>query len=123
MGKRQRESGRIQTELGDGYMFTVSFRGKNTDTSPEKVTQSTYTGAKENCYQDSKFTEITKTIVAGRTAETYSVINCLGYYTEYFLSDEKNVFELAELYVGQPNDQVEYRKTTHQILSTFKFLE
>lgn len=121
MGEKQKASGRTQTELWDGYIFSVSFRGKADETSSGKVAQSTYEGAKENCPPDARLTKISQTLVAGIISEIYKVTNCLGDYTEYFLSYGKNIFEITELYVGEPGDQAKYRITTQQILSTFRF--
>lgn len=120
MGKKQGDSGRTQTSLFDGYVFYVSSRGTD---SVDKVAQDTFNGSKENCYEQTKWSNITTSTLGGRASKTYSVTNCLGDYTENFVSNGKNTFEITQIYIGGSPEYSQYKSITNQILSTFKFTD
>lgn len=116
-----RQYPKTETELSDGYVFSVTLRGSvSSKNTVDSVTQGSREGA---CPDVSMIGETKKTFLAGREAQTYTV-NCLILdYTEYFVSDGKIIYQITQAYLGEPNDQVEYKKIVDQILSTFKFLE
>jgi len=118
IGKKQRDSGRTERSLFDGYIFYISIQGTD---SIEKLSQDSYTKAKQNCYEQTQFTEVTDKLIALKQAKTYSVVDCLGNYTENFVSNGDDTFELTQSYVGDEPEYSEYKKITDQILSTFKF--
>ncbi|MFZ2202780.1 MAG: hypothetical protein WAV56_05320 [Microgenomates group bacterium] len=123
MGKKQIASGRTQTDLSDGYIFYVSVRDDVSRSTVETISQQTYAGAKENCYEQSTISNITSTLINDKPAKTYNVLNCLGDYTEIFVSNGKKIFEITQIYVGEPVDRENYKSITIQILSTFKFID
>lgn len=120
MGEKQRKSGRTQSSLSDGFIFYVSVRGKSTI---EDEAEKTYNGAKQNCYEDSQLHDISNTTIDGKDAKTYYVTNCMGDYTEHFVANNGQVFEITQIYVGDEPEYSEYKKTTEQILSTFTFAQ
>lgn len=120
VGQKQIASGRTQTSLFDGYIFNISVRGKIGETSVDQVTNETYQGTKSTCEQ-AQLSAISAVIINSTPAKTYTVTNCMGDYTETFITDGKNIFELTQLYTGDATDQPKYQQITNQILSTFKF--
>ena len=118
IGEKQRKSGKTQSSLSDGFMFNISVRGASTI---EQEAEKTYNGAKQNCYEDSQLHRITDAKINGYDAKTYDVTNCMGDYTEHFISNNGNVFEITQLYVGDEPEYSEYKQTTAQMLSTFTF--
>lgn len=121
MGEKQKASGRIQTELADGYIFKVSIRNGTKEADLESLSGETYNYAKIACEGlNSTFSPITQISIAGKPARSYKVTNCLGDYTENFVLGDKNVFMITQIYTGEPADEAKYRETTQKILSTFK---
>ncbi len=104
-----------------GYFFNVTVRGLATGVTVDQVSKATLSGAKENCYAESTFTPIVDTTVVSRPAKSYSVTNCLGDYTEYFVSNGRYVFAITRVHAGEQTDKLAHEVTTSQILSTFKF--
>jgi hypothetical protein len=122
MGTKQKASGRTQTDLADGYILTVSVNAKSAGISVQSLAQQRYAGAKENCQQDATFTKITPGTLGSSAASTYTVTNCLGDYTEYFVENAKYIFEITQIYTGAPEDVPMYKQTSGQIASTFKMV-
>jgi hypothetical protein len=112
------EFNRPQTEIADGYIFYVNVRG---DEPVDVAAINTYEGAKQNCYETSVFPPISNSVIDGRISKTYNVKDCLGDYTENFVSNGNVTLELTQVYTGKEPEYSEYKATTEEILKTFKF--
>ena len=124
MGQKQIASGKIETELSDGYAFTVTKIGSIDTTSPKQEAEKEYSNSKESCPSDNAIVEIiAKTTIDNNEAYRFSVKDCLGDYTLSFVSSDKFVYSIIQLYVGDSEDYSGYKLITDQILSTFKFVE
>lgn len=112
IGPAQLASGKTQTELSDGYSFSVTKLGSTFQSDPKTEIGKAAQNSKENC---TSVSAISNVVIAGINAFRYSG-NCLGNYTTIYLSDGKNTYSITQLYT---NDS--YKTITDQILSTFKF--
>lgn len=123
IGPTQVASGRIQTELFDGYSFTVTFFSEAKDGSISVLSEKMYNSAKQAC-SEATFSPIKDVQIAGKNAKTYSVENCLGNYTETFVGNHGYVYDITQIYSG--NDKLlerTYQDTISQILATFRFTD
>lgn len=114
MGQKQIDSGRTQTELSEGYMFIVTKVGLTSAFDPKKAAEKQQTGSTESC---KNISDLTKVKIDG--FDGFS-IGCIGESTTTFVSDGKSTYSITEFYTGDNKDT--YKKTTDQILSTFKFI-
>lgn len=98
MGEKQKASGRTQTSIFDGYIFYVSLRGSD---SIDKVSQDTFNGSKQNCFEQTKWSTITNSTIDNKESKTYEVLSCMTDYTENFVSYKGNTFAIMQIYVGE----------------------
>lgn len=115
MGQKQIDSGRTQTELSEGYMFIVTKIGSTSAFDSKKEAEKQQTSSTETCKNIGDLTKVKIDSLDG-----YSV-GCLGESVTTFVSDGKNIYSITEFYTGDNREA--YKKTTDQILSTFKFTE
>ncbi|HSX48769.1 MAG TPA: hypothetical protein VLE44_00750 [Candidatus Saccharimonadales bacterium] len=123
IGKKQIASGRTQTSLFDGYIFYVSVRGEAATNSVDKISADTLANSKQNCSEQTRYSEIGVVKIGNQLGKTYTVTDCMGDFTETFVSNGKTTFEITQLYVGDKPEYDEYKNTTNQIISTFKFTQ
>lgn len=119
MGQKQIASGRTQTELSDGYGFFVSVTSSTL--SLTEAYQNRLESFKNVC-DASNMTKPKTSEVGKKPALSYES-SCLGDYTTYLVKNGDNLFEINELYAGESNDQIIYKKTSDKILSTFVFIK
>lgn len=120
MGEKQTSSGRTQSELFDGYSFTVSDISAE-GSSIEDISKSRLASFGNSC-EKGKISSFMETEIDGTKALKYDE-SCLGDYTIYLVSKDQKIYEISELYVGETSDQSNYKKITDLITSTFKFLD
>lgn len=120
IGEKQKQSGRTQASLFDGYIVNVSNRGKD---SVEQIANSTYNGTKQNCPDTATISNITNDVSTLGKTLTYSVVGCMGDYTETFVTNNETTFEITQFYTGNQPEYDQYKNLTSQILSTFQFID
>lgn len=125
MGQEQTASGRTQTSLSDGYSFTITKLGsvsqKTARQWADERREKTITG--EGCGPQVVSSSVKEVTVSGGSGFQYSVKNCLGSdYTNSYLSNGVNVYDITQLYVGDQEKQKTYEEITNQIFNTLRFL-
>lgn len=121
MGQKQIDSGRTQTELADGYSFSVIKLGSVNKYDPSTEAQKSNNNDKESCANiDPEISSVIKTTVSGHDAYQYEK-NCMGNSTITYISNGVNVYLISQFYAGDKEDLPVYRTTTLQIYSSFKF--
>ena len=122
IGPKQIASGRTQTSLFDGYSFIVTKMGIATQKTPEQWATERRNDSKENCGSEVILSDVEPITIGKATGVQYSVKNCIGDYTASYLLNGTNVYEITQLYVGEPVDQKAYEEITNQIFNSLKFL-
>lgn len=121
MGEKQTASGRTQTELFDGYAFIIT----KIDSAPEKTplewAEIKRASTKETCL-DATFSDINETAIEKGTGVQYKVTNCFADYTLSLIEYNGIVYEITQVYVGEPADQAKYEHTTDLIFNSIKFI-
>lgn len=115
VGPVQIASGRTQTELFDGYFFSVTKVGPLAQFDPNTEVTKQQQNSKETCPQVSDVTEVT---VSGSTAFKYT---CPNNYDLIYVTNGKNTYYITQFYTGDNLNS--YKAITDQILSTFKFTQ
>lgn len=119
IGSKQRQTGRIQTEIVDGYQVNISVdRAKPLDQAAREA----YDNSRQNCPQ-AEISPLSQATVNGYPARSFSVANCRGDYTQTFIGQGNLTVAVVELYQGDAAGKTRYRQTTGQILSTFTLTE
>lgn len=122
MGPKQIASGRTQTSLFDGYSFVVTKVGLATEKTAVQRANEARSNTKDNCGAEVILSEIKEIQIGNSTGIQYSVKNCMGDYTNTFVTNGGYVYEITQLYTGDKEDQQKYEEITNQIFSTFRFL-
>jgi hypothetical protein len=121
MGEKQTASGRTQTELFDGYAFIVT----KIDSAPEKTplqwAEEKRAATKETC-AEAVFGDINETAIEKGVGVQYKVKNCFADYTLSLIEYNGIVYEITQVYVGEPADQAKYEHTTDLIFNSIKFI-
>jgi hypothetical protein len=120
IGPTQAASGKTQTELTDGYSFTVVNLGKASNASTaENIAQQQLASSKESCPAIATFGQVMPTKIDNLPAYGYVVVDCITDLESYFVLFNNSTYEITQQHVGN----AEYKNTLDQILSTFKFIE
>ena len=120
MGPKQIASGRTQTELFDGYSFSI----EPVETTDELATfaQNERTNAEENCHSgEGAVSELAETTIANQPAFQFTVTDCYVDYTSTLVEHNGQSYRISQSYVGTPEDQAGYREITQQILQSIQF--
>lgn len=126
IGPTQKASGRTQTELFDGYSFSVTNMGVSSENSSSELVAKERMQNVDACSQTDPVTDISEVqtmVLAGHTAYQFTSIGCFADFTLTYLDDGSNVFRITQLYTGTPDVYESYKRTTDQILSTFAFTD
>lgn len=122
MGPKQIASGRTQTSLFDGYSFVVTKIGSASQKTPEQWATERRSNSKDNCGPEVVLSDVKPVTISKGTGVQYSVKNCIGDYMSSYISNGTNVYEVTQLYVGEPADQKTYEEITNQMFNSLKFL-
>lgn len=120
MGETQRQSGRTQTELFDGYALNLTAFEIVGDDPAQIQAESDRQATIDACGLEGEVTPITSTSIASQTALTYSG-GCLGRPTSYYFSLDQQLFRLSVLVVGSTEDRVQYLSTVDKIIASLHF--
>lgn len=118
MGQKQKDSGRTQTELFDGYSFNVVDLTDEGDFEDlNEFAQSRIDQLKEVC------SEVSDPSMAMVNENKYVSVDtvCLGDFTNYYFENNGNYLEVGMLATGDEEDLPEYEKIVEKIFSTFDF--
>jgi hypothetical protein len=115
IGPEQIKSGRTQTELFDGYAFSVINWGSSVQNVPEKMIREQHANASENCKTLSDISTVT---VSGKTGYQYSG-DCYSTSTLTVVSDGTHTYMITQIYMGK--DGAADKKITDAIFSSFRF--
>jgi hypothetical protein len=123
IGEEQRKSGRISTEIADGYMFIISEDPSLNNKSLTQYTSERYNNQKKSCPVPEKVVmgNIQDVTISGQQAKTYQVTNCMGDYQLYFVSHKQALFIITLTFNGNTQTESEYQLEAKKILSTFQF--
>jgi hypothetical protein len=119
MGNKQKESGRTQTELFDGYAFNV---WQVKDAKSESLSEFADSRIQDLTPVCTEVGNLSESTVSGVRALTHRLV-CLGDYDAYYVKGGDKYYEITLLYVGDEEDQPGYELITKQILSTFRFTQ
>ncbi len=112
---------RPQSEISDGYTFSVHFGTFIQAETLEKVVEQQQEQTKAACSQAS-FSLTKQVLVDKEKALTYETAGCLGSYITTITSRNNEIFQITQSFSG-PVEQINiYKVNLDQILSTFKFL-
>ncbi len=120
MGNTQRQSGRTQTELFDGYAVNLTIFEVVGDDPVGLQAESDRQATIDVCGEEGDVTSITSTLIAAQSALTYSG-GCLGRSTNYYFPVDQQLFRLSVLVVGSQEDQVKYLSTVDKIITSLRF--
>mgnify|MGYP005849234687 CR=1 FL=1 len=124
MGETQKQSGRTQTELLDGFIFIVSKLAENSNKTPLLLATNKKENSVTECgvFKDSSVSNIEKINLPNLSGYKYTVTNCRGNYTSNFVSNGNYIYEITQFYTGFNNeDIVKYKNITNEIIQTLKF--
>lgn len=120
MGQKQRESGRTQTELWDGYMVSI-MRFETNGESDGAMTQATLD---RQSTIDACSEENVTPIIEGKVG-VYEVITyyggCLGSADHYYLMLGDILYRISALTTGDASDLSLYRDTVTTMLNSLRF--
>jgi hypothetical protein len=95
--------------------------GSVTQKTPEQLASERKSNLKDDCGAEVVISEV-KSITLGKSSGVqYSVKNCMGNYTNSYVSNGNNVYEITQLYTGEAIDQKGYEEITNQIFNSLKF--
>lgn len=113
MGPKQVASGRTQTDLFDGYFFSIIKVGTLEQFDPKTEAVKQQQNSKETCSQVSDISEFKLNELNG------FIFSCPNNYDLIYLTNSKDTYLITKFYAGDSLNS--YKATTDQILSTFKF--
>lgn len=122
MGPKQIASGRTQTSLFDGYFFVVTKIGSITEKSVAEWAAERKSNSEGSCGPEGTVSADKTIALENASGVQYTVKNCMGDYTLSYLSNGTSVYEVTQLYTGEPADQKVYQEITNQIFNTLRFL-
>lgn len=123
MGPKQIASGRTQTELFDGYSFTVLELGSTSEKTLQEFAAEQHRNSQESCLDGVEVPQPQPvTLSSGLQGFQFEVIGCRVDNVQTFVENKGTAYLLVQSFVGEPVDQAEYRQLTEQILSSFRFL-
>jgi hypothetical protein len=115
-------SGRTQTELADGYAFIVTKVGSASEKGADARAAEAQAQTRGFCsFEGSKVSEVGVVTVDGQEGSQYSVEGCYADHTVTHVTVEDRVYRITQLYTGDGDDVMEYRRVTEVILSTLEF--
>lgn len=121
IGAKQRESGRTQTELFDGYSFVVTKLGSVSQKTPIQWASERRESEKDICGPDVLLSEVEQITIDKGVGVQYTVKNCMGDYTTSYVAYDDNVYEITQLYSGEGTDRSNYEEITNEIFNTLRF--
>lgn len=114
VGPTQIASGRTQTELFDGYSFSVTKIGPSEQYKAQIEIDKQIEDSKGACQE----VDPAETVIVNNIQAYRYFGNCLGTFYTIFISDGRDTYRISQLFT---NDN--YKLITDQILSTFEFTE
>jgi hypothetical protein len=112
IGPTQIASGRTQTELFDGYSFSITKLGPVSQIDPKTEIEKQEQNSKNVC---TKVSAVSNIVVSRLNAFQYSS-DCMGSNTITVVTDGVDTYSITQMYTNNS-----YKTITDQILSTFKF--
>ncbi len=122
MGETQRQSGRTQTELADGYIINIREVAEAPGDPAIEFATLRRENTIENCseYEGNEISEIKQIQLNGNDAYTYSVKNCRVDYEAYFI-DNQPIIEIIGMYPAfNEEDKQAYLNQVNSIAQSFK---
>ena len=120
IGDVQRESGRTQTELFDGYSVSLTlFEAVGDDVARSQAQSDRQTTV--DCSSATEVTPLTTTKLSELDAWTFTG-GCLGTATNYYLTLKDKVLRISTMTVGSEPILSDYKKTVNQLLSSLTIL-
>ena len=115
LGKSQRESGRTQTELFDGYNLSLTHFEVVGDNVRRTQAEADRTGIVDSCGQENV------TVIRTSAFSNYEALTfyggCLGEADYYYLQTESGLYRVTKMIVGPDEYIPEYEKSIDLILS------
>ena len=121
MGQKQIDSGRTQTELWDGYIFTIRRTSLSTNTTPQKHVETLRENTINDCPTDSKtVSEIRQVTLNNISGMEYSA-QCMSDFTITVIQNDNLIYEITQLYMGEEPELSNYKQITSNILKSLTF--
>jgi hypothetical protein len=119
MGQEQKDSGRTQTELFDGYIIEIT-RFETVGDNPDRVqAEADRQSTIDACDPDS-LTEITQGKIGVYPALTFYG-GCLGEADYYYLMLADSLYRITAMIVGSDQSQSLYKATVDAMFSSLRF--
>lgn len=106
-------------EQNTNLIFYVTPRADVNIKTYSQVAQETREGNVANCPKESTITPLTKTKIGNYDGVGFQIKNCNGNFDEYFLANEKTVFELS-IFSKTPF-AANTERLREQVISSFSF--
>lgn len=120
MGDVQRQSGRTQTELFDGYSVSLTlFEAVGDDVARSQAQSDRQTTV--DCSSETEVTPLTTTKLSELDAWTFTG-GCLGTSTNYYLTLPDKILRVSVMTAGSEPILSDYKKTVDQIISSLVVL-
>jgi hypothetical protein len=121
MGEDQKKSGRTQTELFDGYGYTITrFEVVEPEGSAKTQAATDRQGTLDACPESSELTPIKSSNFAGHDSLTFTG-GCLGIATHNYFVDQDALYRISYMNVGRPELQKQYQVAIDQMTASLKF--
>jgi hypothetical protein len=119
MGDTQKESGRTQTELFDGYIVTITkFEVVDASSSAQIQADTDRQGIIDACGDD-RVTKIKSDKLGDIDVISYFG-GCLGEATNYYFEDGDSLYRISKMVVGSEVDVAKYNLIVDSMLDSFK---
>jgi hypothetical protein len=121
MGETQRESGRTQTELFDGYAITLTIFPSVVGDDPVSTQAETDRQGTINGCGQSSVTQIKSVDIAGNKAISFSG-GCVGEANHFYFMHDQMLYRIVTMAVGTPEDVFIYQQAVDKTLASLKLL-
>jgi hypothetical protein len=117
IGQEQTASGRIESELFDGYSISARVVSNIKTDTLDKVANEFLKANIGACPTEPSSSAVTDSQVGNIQAKSFTILNCGGDSTNYYVTNNDSIFELAQSYTNE-----DFKLKVDEITATFKLL-